>query len=123
MSDLKIERPEDAKEIAIEGATVPFYEYKVGDTTYVEFDTSRCGPPEPMVNAMLALKLIREGKADKAIMINHKKPMGLLPKIEGEFDIEAEEEANGIAKLIFSKKVNPTKETDFSNNTCGGGSC
>ncbi len=120
MSDLNIKRPEDAKEISVEGATVPFYEYKIGDTTYVEFDTSRCGPPEPMVNAMLGLKLVREGKADKVVMINHKKPMGLLPKIEGEFDIEAEEESNGIAKLIFSRKEAPTKETDFNDSNCHG---
>ncbi len=120
MSDLKITRPEDAKEINVEGATVPFYEYKIGDTTYVEFDTSRCGPPEPMVNAMMALKLVREGKADKVIMINHKKPMGLLPKIEGEFNIESEEDENGIAKLVFTKKDTPLKETDFDDNQCAG---
>jgi len=43
MSDLEITKTDDAKEIKVEGQTVPFYEYKLNDTTYIEFDTSRCG--------------------------------------------------------------------------------
>lgn len=30
MSDLQIAKPDDAKEIKVEGQTVPFFEYKVG---------------------------------------------------------------------------------------------
>ncbi len=118
MSEFEISIPEDAKEVNIEGATVPFYEYTVGDISYIEFDTSRCGPPEPMVNAMLALKQVKN-KSTKVIMINHKKPMGLLPKIEGEFDIESKE-FDGKVKLIFSLKDNPTDKTDFNDSNCHG---
>ncbi len=55
---------------------------------YFEFDTSRCGPPEPMVNAMAGLKLVTDS-GKKLVMINHKRPMGLLNKIGENFDIEA----------------------------------
>jgi phenylacetate-coenzyme A ligase PaaK-like adenylate-forming protein len=120
MSDLEIKRPDDAQEIQVEGQTVPFYKYKIGDTTYIEFDTSRCGPPEPMVNAMLALKEISSMDNAKVVMINHKKPMGLLPKVEGEYDIAEQEAEGGNVKLIFSKKENPTAQTDFNDTNCHG---
>ena len=118
MSDFDIKRPDDAEELKVEGQTVPFYKYKVEDTTYIEFDTSRCGPPEPMVNAMLALQQIKEPNT-KVHMINHKKPMGLLPKIEGEYDIE-DKEIDGLTHLIFTKKENPTAKTDYNSTSCHG---
>ncbi len=52
MSEMKKEQ------IEVAGATVDFFTYKMGETQYFEFDTSKCGPPEPMVNAMAGLKLI-----------------------------------------------------------------
>ncbi|MCF6173341.1 MAG: hypothetical protein L3J44_06110, partial [Campylobacteraceae bacterium] len=101
MSDLEVTKPDDAKEIKVEGQTVPFFEYKIEDTTYIEFDTSRCGPPEPMVNAMLAVGLIKD-KNTKVIMVNHKSPAGLLPKINANLYIEEGTMKNGKAKLVFS---------------------
>ena len=118
MSDFTLERPADAEEIKVEGQTVPYYKYKIGDTTYIEFDTSRCGPPEPMVNAMLALQQIKDDKT-KVKMINHKKPMGLLPKIEGEFDF-VDKEVDGKTILIFTKKADPKSKTDFNDTNCHG---
>ncbi len=49
MSEMKKEQ------IEVAGATVDFFTYKMGETQYFEFDTSKCGPPEPMVNAMAGL--------------------------------------------------------------------
>jgi len=48
----------EKKELQVEGATVPFYEYEDSEGRVIEFDSSECGPPEPMVNAMTALKFI-----------------------------------------------------------------
>ena len=36
----EINKIEDAKEFHPEGATVPFYEYKIGEGRVIEFDTS-----------------------------------------------------------------------------------
>ena len=52
--------PADAKKIEIEGATVDFYTFIQDGTTNYYFDTSECGPPEPMVNAMAGLQLLDE---------------------------------------------------------------
>ncbi len=103
MSDLEIQKPADAEEFQAEGATVPFYKYKVGDTEYIEFDSSRCGPPEPMVNAMTAVNFIKDS-GTKVIMINHKSPMGLLEKISKNYNVEEKERDGGNVKLIFSYK-------------------
>jgi len=104
--------------LEVEGATVPFYTYKMGETQFVEFDTSKCGPPEPMVNAMAGLKLVN--KNTKLSMINHKKPGGLLSKIGENYDVEDEKLEDGRVKLIFSYKAGESEKADLSQNSCGG---
>lgn len=112
------EKPDVIEELKVEGQTVPFYKYSIDGVTFIEFNTSRCGPPEPMINAMLALKQIKD-RNTKVHMINHIKPMGLLPKIEGEFDVEIKE-VNGLVHLLFSKKEKPLRETNFEDSNCDG---
>ncbi len=107
------------QEIAVDGATVPFFTYKDGDVEYFEFDTSRCGPPEPMVNAMAGLKLVTDS-SKRLVMINHKKPMGLLNKIGENFDIEVENLADGRVKLLFSFKDGKSQEADLTQTSCHG---
>jgi len=106
------------KEINIDGATVPFYEYNTDEGRVVEFDTSKCGPPEPMVNAMLALKFV--DKVTKVIMINHKKPMGLLAKVSQNYDIVEKDLSDGLVSLTFSYIEGKSEATDHSQNSCGG---
>jgi hypothetical protein len=111
-------KPENAEELSVEGATVPFYKYTLDKGTIVEFDTSKCGPPEPMVNAMLALKFI--DKDTSVLMINHKKPMGLLGKIEENFDIEDIELSDGSVRLLFKYSEGKSEQADLSDNSCHG---
>ena len=107
------------KEIEVIGASVPFFTYELGEDQIFEFDTSKCGPPEPMVNAMAGLKLINEpGK--KLVMINHKKPGGLISKIGENYDIEIENLEDGRVKLTFSYKAGESEKADLSKNSCGG---
>ena len=105
--------------VEVPGATVPFFTYTEGETQYYEFDTSKCGPPEPMVNAMAGLKMI-DSPNKKVVMINHKKPMGLLDKIGENYDIEAENMEDGRVKLIFSYKAGESEKADLSQTSCGG---
>ena len=104
--------------LEVEGATVPFYAYRMGETQFVEFDTSKCGPPEPMVNAMAGLKLVNENT--KLAMINHKKPGGLLNKIGENYDIESEKLEDGRVKLIFSYKAGESEKANLSEYSCAG---
>ena len=113
MSELKKEP------IEVPGATVPFFTYTIGETQYFEFDTSKCGPPEPMVNAMAGLKMI-DGPNKKVSMINHKKPMGLLDKIGENYDIETKKLEDGRVQLIFSYKGEESEKANLDDAACHG---
>jgi len=105
--------------IEVVGATVPFFTYTLGEDQIFEFDTSKCGPPDPMVNAMAGLKHI-DGPHKKLFMINHKKPMGLLDKIGENYNIDTEKMEDGRVKLIFSYKENESENADLAQNSCEG---
>jgi len=102
------------------GATVDFYEYEIDGTQYYEFDTSKSGPPEPMVNSMVGLKLL-DADNKKLVMINMHAPKGLFPKIEADYSWEVENLDSGDVKIVFSRKdAKSDTTTDYNNNTCGG---
>lgn len=105
--------------LEVMGATVPFVTYKLEETQYFEFDTSKCGPPDPMVNAMAGLKLI-DNNNKKLVMINHKYPGGLIGKIGENYSHTKEDLADGRVKLIFSYIAGESEKADLTQNSCGG---
>jgi len=113
-----IELPKSAKNIKLEDASVEFYEFLQDDITYFYFDTSLCSAPEPMVNALLGLQLLQNEK-QKLIMINHKAPGGLFPKITDDFIYNILDINTGV-QVIFALKHKKSIQTDFNNNSCAG---
>ena len=110
--------PQNAEKIEVMGATVDFFKVaQDGESTYY-FDTSKCGPPEPMVNGMAGLQLLDDNA--KLVMINHKAPGGLFPKVEADFNYNIEEVEGGLVKVTFTKKSNAQGSTDFTSTQCGG---
>lgn len=105
--------------IAVEGATVDFVTYKADGITYYQFDTSRCGPPEPMVNAMAGLRLI-DAPDKKLIMINHTSPGDLFNKIDENFDYIVEPLEDGNVKVVFSYKPHKSEQADLTQTHCDG---
>jgi len=111
--------PSDAIQIEVAGATVDFFELvKDGVSTYY-FDTSKEGPPHPMVNAMAGLGLIK-GTKDTLVMINHKMPGGLFGKLESDVKHVAEDIEGGLVKVVFSYNADAEVESDLSQTSCGG---
>ena len=109
--------PADAQKITVEGSTVDFYTYMKDNMTIYQFDTSMTGPPEPMVNAMVGLKLI--DSTDKAlIMINHKAPGGLFAKVEANYNHIVEDIEDGKVKVVFTYIAGESEKADLSDNTC-----
>jgi len=104
--------------IEVEGANVPFFTYMQGEDQIIEFDTSKCGPPDPMVNAMAGLKLL-DAPNKKVVMINHKKPGGLISKIGENYNIIIDNMEDGRVKLTFSYKEGESEKANLSDNTCG----
>jgi len=111
--------PQDAQKIEVEGATVDFYKLsKDGQSTYY-FDTSKEGPPHPMVNAMSGLALIK-GTNDTLVMINHKTPGGLFAKLEHDVAHEIEELDDGLVKVVFHYNHDAVNESDLTQTSCAG---
>lgn len=110
--------PADAKKIEVAGATVDFFEYIEDGLSVYQFDTSMCGPPEPMVNAMAGLRLI-DGGNKKLVMINHKSPGGLFGKIGENFDHEVEHLEDGNVKVVFTYKAGESEKADLTQTSCG----
>ncbi|ABB44072.1 hypothetical protein Suden_0793 [Sulfurimonas denitrificans DSM 1251] len=108
--------PENATKIEVLGATVDFFKLEEdGQSTYY-FDTSKCGPPDPMVNAVSGLKLIK-GTKDKLVMINHKTPGGLFAKLGDDISHKLEETDNGLVKVTFSSNESSSTDTNLQNIT------
>ncbi|MGE4419048.1 MAG: hypothetical protein AB7D38_04345 [Sulfurimonas sp.] len=106
--------PSEASKIEVAGATVDFFKLeKDGESTYY-FDTSKCGPPDPMVNAVCGLKLIK-GTNDKLVMMNHKTPGGLFAKLGDDVSYEIETLDSGLVKIVFSSNSASSANTDFEN--------
>jgi len=110
--------PENGKEVELNGATVPFYRYEKDGVSFLQFDTSHAGHPEPMVNAMVGLQNL--AAEEKLVMINSKPPMGLFPKVEDDFSFEVEQIAEGLTKVVFTQKNSEAKNTNFSDTACNG---
>jgi len=54
------------------------------------------------------------------VMINHKKPMGLLDKIGENYDIETEKLDDGRVKLTFSYKAGESEKANLNDAACHG---
>ena len=112
MSKIQIDAPK--------GATVDFFTYTLDEIEYFEFDTSLCGPPEPMVNGMLGLQLLK-APHQKLVMINMHEPKGLYSKVKEDYSWTVESIENSNLKIIFSPiNVAVENSTNFNDNTCGG---
>ena len=110
--------PNNAKKIELENATVEFYEFNKDEIEYIYFDTSLCSVPEPMINALLGLKLISNTKK-KLLMLNHSVPNALFQKIDKNFDFIIEEYED-IFIIEFSNKIKAKEDIDYENNQCSG---
>ncbi|WP_415396298.1 hypothetical protein [Sulfurimonas sp. CS5] len=108
--------PSEANKIEVTGATVDFFELaKDGVSTYY-FDTSKCGPPDPMVNAMSGLRLIKNTN-NVLVMINSKSPGGLFGKLEADVSYSVEDVEGGLVKVTFTN-VNVGIDSDLSQTAC-----
>ncbi len=111
--------PTNTIKLSLENTTVDFYQFTKNDISYLYFDTSLCGVPEPMINAMAGLKAINDTNK-KLIMKNHQLPNGLFAKIDKVFDFEIEKLEDGNILITFSYKKSSLAEVDFSDNQCLG---
>jgi len=110
--------PSEASKIEVEGATVDFFELAKDGVSVYYFDTSKEGPPHPMVNAMCGLKLIKNTNST-LVMINHKAPGGLFGKLEADVSYATQEIEGGLVQVTFSN-INAGVDSDLNQTSCHG---
>ncbi|MFA6196589.1 MAG: hypothetical protein WC656_08075 [Sulfurimonas sp.] len=91
------------KELAeVPRATLKFYTYEADGLTFYEFDATECSPPEPMVNAINGLRMLKS-ENDRLVGIFFHAPTPLFDKTEKSFTHEIEELESGDVKVVFKK--------------------
>lgn len=107
--------------IQVDGATLPFYSFQQDGRAVIEFDSTGCGCPIPMVNAMAGLKHAATS-GEILHMINGFEPQGLYARIEGHFTWTVNVESGKQVRVCFTPVAGCAGELDFSNTRCKGGS-
>ena len=88
--------------VKIPRTTLDFYRYEEDGLIFYEFDATQSCAPEPMVNAMVALEMIKDENQRLVGTFFHE-PMPLLSRISSVFSYESTELANGDFRIVFKK--------------------
>jgi len=88
--------------VAIPMTTLEFYKYKADGLVYYEFDATEASAPEPMVNAMAALRFIKSENERLVGKFFHE-PTPLYAKIAQFFSYEAKELPGGDFEITFKR--------------------
>lgn len=86
--------------IEVPRATLDFYKYEEDGLTYYEYDATKCQPPEPMVNTMVGLSLLKS-ENDRLVGIFFHEPFPLYQRIPLTISHEAKELESGDVRVTF----------------------
>ncbi|MEA2098496.1 MAG: hypothetical protein U9P72_00015 [Campylobacterota bacterium] len=93
----------DKELVEIAHATLKFYKYEQNGLTYYEFDAVECTAPEPMVNCMCGLAMLKNDN-DRLVGKFFHEPFPLYQRISAKFEFKSEELDNGNFVVIFKCK-------------------
>lgn len=89
--------------VDIPRTTLDFYKYEKNGVTYYEFDATECSPPEPMVNAINALRMLKSD-SERLVGIFFHEPGPLFERTSKSFEHEIIELESGDVKVVFKKR-------------------
>jgi hypothetical protein len=90
--------------VEIPFTTIDFYKYEDDGIIYYEFDARECTPPEPMVNTINALKVLKNSNEILRGYYFHE-PFPLYEKISQYFTYSSEVLESGEYLISFYKKA------------------
>ncbi|MGE0739203.1 hypothetical protein [Sulfurimonas sp.] len=88
------------EKIELPRATLDFYRYEEDGLTIYEYDATECQPPEPMVNTMVGLSLLKS-KNDRLVGIFFHEPFPLYERIPFTIAHEAKQLESGDFRITF----------------------
>ncbi|OHE16563.1 MAG: hypothetical protein A2540_02945 [Sulfurimonas sp. RIFOXYD2_FULL_37_8] len=86
--------------IEVPRATLNFYKYEEDGLTYYEFNATECQPPEPMINAIVGLSLLKS-KNERLVGIFFHEPFPLYDRVPLSIAHEAIELDGGDFRITF----------------------
>lgn len=89
--------------VKIPHATLKFYKYEEDGMLYYEFDATECQPPEPMVNTISALQMLKN-ENERVVGTYFHEPFPLFQRISSHFDYSSKELDNGDFRVVFKRK-------------------
>ncbi len=90
----------EKKLIEVPRTTLDFYQYEEDGLNFYEFDATKCQPPEPMVNTLCGISLLKSDK-DRLVGIYFHEPFPLYDRIPLTISHEAKELENGDFRVTF----------------------
>ncbi len=88
--------------VEVPRTTLKFYKYEADGLLFYEFDATECSPPEPMVNAINGLRMLKNENERLSVTFFHE-PTPLFEKTAKSFIHEIEELESGDVRVIFRK--------------------
>jgi len=89
--------------ITVPRATLDIYNYTEDGLNIYEFDATECSPPEPMVNTIVCLELVKE-KTDRLKVKFFHEPAPLYERVGEVFSHSSEELESGDFLVTFERK-------------------
>ena len=91
------------KLIEVPRATLDIYNSLKDGINIYEFNATECSPPEPMVNTIVCLELLKKENDILEVMFFHE-PFPLYERISQQFSHTSQELENGDIRVTFRKK-------------------
>ena len=89
--------------VTVPRATLEIYNYTEDGLNIYEFDATECSPPEPMVNTIVCLELLKE-KRDRLRAKFFHEPAPLYERVGESFSHSSQELESGDFLVTFERK-------------------
>ena len=89
--------------VTVPRATLDVYNYKENGLNIYEFDATECSPPEPMVNTIVSLEMLKNEDDRLKVTFFHE-PQPLFERVSALYSYESEELEGGDFVVTFKKR-------------------
>lgn len=90
------------QKIEVPRTTLDIFKYEENGLTFYEFDATECQPPEPMVNAIVCLNMLKE-ENDRLVITFFHEPTPLYERISSNYSYEVTALDSGDFRIVFKK--------------------
>ena len=90
------------KLVTVPRATLDIYNYQEDGLNIYEFDATECEPPEPMVNTIVSLEMLKNAEDILRVKYFHE-PFPLYERVSSSFSHESQELENGDFLVTFKR--------------------